>query len=258
MTRRQLFALGAARGAAIAVPAAALAASIAVALSSLTPIGLARELEPDPGFASTRSQSGWATAAVFVAVGLAGAYAASRAYASNRPLPSRRRPRHRTCARRGRVRALVAFPGNDCERCSVSRLARGQGATAVPVGATVLAGVLAVAVVAVALTFTASLHHLFSTPWLYGQNWDYRSNYAVPSSAACTSGPTRGSATLRAAVSQDHVLLNGRPVGVVAMDNIKGRIDRRRDPGAGARARRTRSCSRQRRSTRSVSTSATR
>src|SRR6185295_6015481 len=102
-------------------------------------------------------------------------------------------------------------------------LARGQGTTAIPVGATVLAGVLAVSVVAVALTFTASLHHLFSTPRLYGQNWDYRSNYTAPSAASIRADP-RISDFARGGF-QDHVLLNGRPVSVVAMDNVKGKID---------------------------------
>ena len=220
MTRRQLFALGAARGAAIAVPAAALAASIAVALSSLTPIGLARELEPDPGFSFDSFTIGLGTAAVLVAVVLAGAYAASRAtrepaVAIQATAPPRRVP----------VADALAqwhFPATIVSGVRLA-LARGQGTTAIPVGATVLAGVLAVSVVAVALTFTASLHHLFSTPRLYGQNWDYRSNYTVPSAASIRADP-RISDFARGGF-QDHVLLNGRPVGVVAMDNVKGRID---------------------------------
>ena len=62
-------------------------------------------------------------------------------------------------------------------------LTRGRGTAAVPIAGTLLGAVAAVAVVAVALTFTASLDHLFSTPRLYGQNWDYATNYAVPSVA---------------------------------------------------------------------------
>ena len=69
-----------------------------------------------------------------------------------------------------------------------------------PVGATLLAGVLAVSVVAIALTFTASLDHLFSTPRLYGQNWDYRSEYAVPDKALLV--PTGRSATSRVAMTR--------------------------------------------------------
>ena len=46
MTRRQLVALGVVRAGAIAVVAAGMAAAVAIALSPLTPIGSARELEP--------------------------------------------------------------------------------------------------------------------------------------------------------------------------------------------------------------------
>ena len=68
-------------------------------------------------------------------------------------------------------------------------LARGRGTTAVPIGGTLVGAIASVAVVAVALTFTASMDHLLSTPRLYGQNWDYRTNFIAPSPAHGPGGP---------------------------------------------------------------------
>jgi PPIC-type PPIASE domain/FtsX-like permease family len=216
MTLEQLVAVGIARAAAIALPAAALAAGIAAALSPLGPIGVARELEPHPGFAFEPLALALGSAVVFVAVLLAGVYASSRAAREPAASPARTGP----------------FPPADvlahwgCPATLVSgvrfALARSRGATGVPVATSLLTGVLAVSVVAIALTFTASLDHLFSTPRLYGQNWDYRSNYGVPSPAAVAAD--RSLSDIARGGFNDSVLLNGRQVGIVDMDNTKGRI----------------------------------
>jgi len=217
MTDDQLVAVGVLRAAAIALPASALAAGVAAALSPLSPIGLANELEPNPGFGFDPLATALGSGAVLVALLLAGAYASSRA--------TRERV-HTAATVAGRVPPADALARWGFPATLVSgvrfALARGKGVTAVPVGATVLAGVLAVSVVAMALTFTASVDHLFSTPRLYGQNWDYRSNYAVPTAA--TVRADRSLSAVARGGFNDSVLLNGRQVGVVAMDSIKGRI----------------------------------
>jgi len=219
MTREQLVAVGVAQAATIAVLAAAVAAAIAVALSPLSPIGLARELEPEPGFAFDPLAVALGAALVLVAVLLAGAYASSRASrelarALAHAAPTGRVAPADTLARWG-------FPATVVSGVRLA-LARGRGATSVPVGATLLAGVLAISVVAIALTFTASLDHLFSTPRLYGQNWDYRSEYAVPEKASARADRSLSDVAL--GDDKGHVLLNGRQVGAVAMDDIKGRL----------------------------------
>src|SRR5207245_3657119 len=78
-TPEQLVAVGVARAAAIALPGGGLAAGIAAVLSPLSPIGLARELEPHPGFAFDALAVALGSAAVLAAVLVAGAYASSRA-----------------------------------------------------------------------------------------------------------------------------------------------------------------------------------
>jgi hypothetical protein len=52
----------------------------------------------------------------------------------------------------------------------------GRGSTAVPVRTTLLGAVVAVTAVVASLVFAASLHHLGSTPRLYGWDWDARIN----------------------------------------------------------------------------------
>jgi hypothetical protein len=78
-----------------------------------------------------------------------------------------------------------------------------------------------VAVIAIALTFTASMDHLLSTPRLYGQNWDYRTNYDVPRAARVRADPSISDAAVG---SEEDLRLGGRSVHVMAMDDIKGRI----------------------------------
>jgi predicted lysophospholipase L1 biosynthesis ABC-type transport system permease subunit len=88
-----------------------------------------------------------------------------------------------------------------------------------------LSATAAVAVVAVALTFTASLNHLFASPRLYGQDWDYRTNYGAlrgPALARVRADPSISDAAQGAERS---ILVNGRRVVASAMDDVKGRID---------------------------------
>jgi hypothetical protein len=217
MTDDQLVAVGVLRAAAIALPAAALAAGVAAALSPLSPIGLAHELEPSPGFAFDPLATGMGSVAVLVALLFAGAYASSRATRERVPTAAT----VTGCVPPADALARWGFPATLVSGVRFA-LGRGKGVTAVPVGATLLAGVLAVSVVAIALTFTASVDHLFSTPRLYGQNWDYRSNYDVPTLAAARSDASL-SDVARGGFNSS-VLLNGRQVGAVAMDSIKGRI----------------------------------
>ncbi len=228
MTRRQLVTVGVARAGAIAVAAAGLAAAVAIALSPLTPIGSAKEFEPTPGFAVDPLVTGLGGAAVLLAVLLAGVYAASRAS---------REPSADT-ARAGGVATAEAlarqpFPPTMTSGVRLA-LTRGRGTSAVPVGATLLASILAVGVVAVAWTFTASLDHLFSTPRLYGQNWDYRSNYGVPSPEWVRAD--RSISDFARGEYNGHVLLNGREAGVLAMDSHQGPHRPRRHSGPRPRA----------------------
>ena len=221
MTRRQLLALDLLRALAIGALAAVLAVAVAAALSPLAPIGLARELEPRPGFAVDALVLALGGGAVLVAVLAGGALAGWRSarVQEMRPAPTGSVPAADTMARLG-------LPSTAVMGVRLA-LARGRGATAVPVGATLLGAVLAVAVAVSALTFSASLDHLFSTPRLYGENWDYRSELAVigrvdPLVSALRANPAIADATL--GTDGEAADVNGRQVGFRAMDDVKGHL----------------------------------
>jgi len=220
MTGRQLVALGIARAGTIALGAAALTVAISAASSPLTPIGYARELEPKPGFAVDLLAFGLGGAAVLAAVLLVGSLAAWRAARPCEP---------GLAEGTGRVRAADALArrGLPAPMATGVRfaLARGRSSRAVPVGSALVGAVLAVVVVGAALTFSASLHHLFSTPRLFGQNWDYRSEWAAERPTAVAT-IERDPSISAVALGDDKsfVSVEGRHVGVRAMHDIKGSL----------------------------------
>ena len=203
MTRRQLFAVDVARAVAIGAVAACAAVALAFAFSPLTPIGLARDLEPMPGFALDVPVLALGGAGVVFLVVFAGAFASLQARTAHRDLEPR------TGCPPAEALARWGLPPTAVSGVHMA-LARGRGTTAVPIGGTLVGAIASVAVVAVALTFTASMDHLLSTPRLYGQNWDYRTNFIAPSPATVRADP--GSATPpRAAMMWRSGWTDGRP-----------------------------------------------
>jgi FtsX-like permease family len=223
MTRRQLFALGVARAGTIALVAAVLAVGTSIALSPLAPVGYARELEPNPGLAIDALAAGLGSVAVLAAVLLAGALAAARA--------ARRRDAAPAGEGLGRVRAADTLARWGLPATLVSgvrlALARGRSSSAPLVGSALIGVILAVVVVGAAVTFSASLSHLFSTPRLFGQNWDYRGQLAENLSNGSDTPALRSllSDPSISAVAQgddlETVRVDGRQVGVRAMNNLK-------------------------------------
>ncbi len=163
----------AARGRWSPIAAALLAVVVAVAASPLTPIGVARNAEPDPGLFVRRPRcSGSASSRVLVAVlALAvapGVVVHARVRGSGRPTRRRRGRRASLGGWACRVHRSLAGTGVRMA------LEPGRGRTAVPVRTTIVGAALAVATVVAALTFASSLDHLVSTPRLYGWSWDVR------------------------------------------------------------------------------------
>ncbi|HEX3188291.1 MAG TPA: FtsX-like permease family protein, partial [Streptosporangiaceae bacterium] len=175
MTRRQLAGLAVARRTAIGAAGAALAVGVAIALSPLTPIGLARTAEPAPGFA-------YDTLVLVTAV--AGTTAIAAILAS---WPSWRAAR----AARAAATALGSGSGDGLIRRSVvaeastraglpvtltagvrMALERGRGPTSVPVRTTIGGAIVGLCAMVASLVFGASLSHLLGSPPLYGVTWD--------------------------------------------------------------------------------------
>jgi hypothetical protein len=178
MTRNELLGLGMARAAAVAVPAALLAAVAGFLISPLTPIGEARIAEPSPGLrpdALVLPIGGVAT--LLAVLGLAALPVWRAARLAGSPLGTAE-PEGR--ARSSALANALSRAGLPPTAVAGTRLALepGRGRTALPVRATLAGLVLAVTALTASLVFGASLNHLIATPRLYGWNWDLQvTNY---------------------------------------------------------------------------------
>jgi len=172
MTRVQLWAVSMARVLTIGVVGATIAVVTALALSPLTPIGLARTAEPAPGLAVDAVALTLGGALTVLLVALAGSWPAWRmaASAGRRPLGVSGQARPSGVAE-ALSRLSAPVPVTAGMRLALDP---GQGRTAVPVRSTFTGAIVGVAALATALVFGASLDHLLQTPSLYGITWDAR------------------------------------------------------------------------------------
>ena len=181
--RRQLVAVAVLRAGVVAIAAAVLAVAIAVAVSPLTPIGVARDADPDLGFFVDRPVVLLGALAVFVAV-IVLATLPAWWYTRGAQFRTADRP----AARTSRLVGWLSWAGAPLTAGTGVRMALepGRGRTAVPVRTTIVGAALAIATVVAALTFASSLDHLVSTPRLYGWSWDARVSAGgdTPESAA--------------------------------------------------------------------------
>jgi ABC-type antimicrobial peptide transport system permease subunit len=178
MGRGRQFTLGMLRAGTVGIVAACVAVTIAIAASSFMPIGLARRVEPDRGFAFDPLVFGLGAALTVMFVAVASAVPVWRAATASPVRVGDRR------ARRATVANIVARAGFPPTAVSGTRLAleRGAGRTAVPVVSSFVGLTIAVTAVVGALTFGAGLSHLQSSPRLFGWNWDLVLGYpSLPS-----------------------------------------------------------------------------
>jgi hypothetical protein len=171
-SRAQLFSLGMVRAAIIGLASACVVVPVAVLLSPLTPVGLAKIAEPDPGFAvdALPLVLGAVLAAVLTVLASAvPAWTAARTAATVRgegPGPGRTRSPVFTDALARAWRSPAAATGVRMA------LQPGRGRTAVPVRSAIFEATLSVAALTASLVFAASLGHLLATPRLSGFTWD--------------------------------------------------------------------------------------
>lgn len=167
LRRRHLTAIPLVRAAVIAVGGGAVAMAVAVALSPLTPIGLARRAESHPGVsvnAAVLTIGFGAVVVVTILRALLPAWRAASAMSADAlsQAPARPGPVTAAVAGSGLGPAAVAGVGMSFERGS-----RGMAFRTALVGSFV-----AVAGVVAAVTFGVSLNHLVDTPKQQGWNWD--------------------------------------------------------------------------------------
>lgn len=165
MSRRVLFTMGLLRTVSIAMPAAIIAAAVAVGTSALTPFGLARIAEPQPGFAPN-----WGIIAmgVFAMIVFVPALTAPTAWRAASPAV-RGTGQVSSLSLLSRVRAVLPVAAAAGFGFA---LQRGRGRSAVPVRSTIAGVLLSLAAVTASLVFARNLDHLLMTPAAYGQTFD--------------------------------------------------------------------------------------
>ena len=170
LERDQLWAIGMGRAGLMGVAAAAVATITAVALSPLTPFGIARIAEPRPGI----SADGLILfLGALCTVGLALAAAAYPTWRAARPPSTADEARAATATGLGGVLSNAGVPPPVAAGVRLA-LDPGRGRSAVPVRSTVIGAALGLGALAGALVFNGSLTHLLGNPQLYGAAWDAR------------------------------------------------------------------------------------
>ena len=185
-TAGQLRGLGLSRAFAIALGAAVVAAATAVALSPLTPVGVARHAEPNPGVELNTAYTAVGGATVLLVVFALGALPALWAAGARAPaggLGSGLRSG-------GRLAGALAAAGFPPSAVSGVRLALEPGfrGSAVPVRSSIASAALGVATIAAVVVLSANLGKLFDEPRLYG--WTGTCSSATPSPRRWTTRPS--------------------------------------------------------------------
>lgn len=171
MTRPQRVVVSVGQVAVTAAVGAALAAGVAVALSPLTPIGLPRVAELQPGVAAN-----WAILSIGIGVIVVSFLGMSvfPAVAVARRSEGTRSPSSVQVGRPSWLAAAVAKMSRSVPAGIGVRMALdpGNGRTAVPVRSALVATTIAVAATAAGLCFDTSLQRLLGEPALTGLTWD--------------------------------------------------------------------------------------
>ena len=226
MTRPQIWLTGMGRSAIIGIVGAAIGVVGAFAASPLMPIGTARIADPSPGVSFDPTVLGIGAVAALVVVLVLAAW----------PLwKSTKVVQHETATAGSAKPSLAArsarLSGFPPPVSTGMRLAleSGRGRTEVPVRSSLMSVTLAIAALAGALTFGASLNHLLNTPRLYGWKWDAHvtTNSDQPSSDPAVDALQSDPAVEDVAgVDTPPVLLDGRiRFDVIALDQKKGLLD---------------------------------
>jgi hypothetical protein len=167
MSRTQQAGLGIARAGVIGVAAACVVVPVAVLLSPLTPIGLARIAEPDPGFAADAVPLILGAVSVAVLTAVAAAISA-------RTATMRTRGRNEYGKPLSALSGVLSPAWRSPAAAAGIRMALrpGRGRNAIPVRSAIFGATLGVASLTASLVFATSLEHLLHTPRLSGFTWD--------------------------------------------------------------------------------------
>jgi ABC-type antimicrobial peptide transport system permease subunit len=223
--RAALVTLSLARLGIVTVTGAIVAIAIAIAASPLMPIGPARLAEPHPGVEVNLAilGAGFAVIALLpLAVLLPPARRAARQ--AQGPLglaePTARQ------SRPSRLAVALTHAGSVTGGAGVAMAFEpGHGRTAVPVRSALAGSVIAVAALAAAAVFGASLIGLVSTQHDYGQNWVQEVDFNFG-----TVSPTQGTQLAQAITALDgyaagnygQLTIDGKIVPAIGLDQVRG------------------------------------
>ena len=209
LDRRQRALVPLGRTAVVAVAGSAGAAALAVALSPLFPIGVARRADIHPGAHIDPLVVGAGVALLAVALVTWAGVAAWRASTATTTCVDAAFGRARPARPLSAVAAAAGAPVAVVEGTRMA-FARGRGRTTVPVVSAAVATTAAVAGLAAILVFSASLDRLVTAPELQGWRWDVTAgNFNTPGSVE------RAAAALRdSAVVEDFVGFSSGPIVV--------------------------------------------
>ncbi|HEY7262038.1 MAG TPA: FtsX-like permease family protein [Trebonia sp.] len=226
VNRAALIILSLARLAIVTVTGALVAVAIAVAASPLMPIGPARLAEPHPGIEVNLAILG-AGAAVIALLPLAVlAPPAWRAARLARGPLGVAEPAAARRARPSRVAAALTYAGSVTGGAGVAMAFEpGHGRTAVPVRSALAGSMIAIAALAAAAVFGASLVGLVSTPHDYGQNWQQEVDFnfgAASGAQAADLAKTITAVSGYAGGNYGQLTIDGRIVPAIGLDQVRG------------------------------------
>jgi ABC-type antimicrobial peptide transport system permease subunit len=223
--RAALVALSLARLGIVTVTGAIVAVVVAIAASPLMPIGPARLAEPYPGVEVNLAilGAGFAVIALLpLAVLVPPAWRAARqaggALGVAEPTDRQSRP--------SRLAAALTHAGSVTGGAGVAMAFEpGHGRTAVPVRSALAGSVIAVAALAAAAVFGASLVGLVSTPHDYGQNWVQEVDFnfgSAPGAGAVQMAKAIPSISGYAAGDYGQLTIDGAIVPAIGLDQVRG------------------------------------
>jgi ABC-type lipoprotein release transport system permease subunit len=195
------------------------AIATATALSPLTPVGVSKQVEPDPGIDVNVAYCALGGLAVFAIIATLG-------FVST-PLTRGRR----TAARRGlrfAVGELLAGAGASPAATTgvTAAIEPGRGRVAVPNRSTIVAATLAVALVVGVAAFAGSLSNLFDHPRLYGWSWDLQIGDAFSPALddeAASIANEQGAAAVAIGTTA-RIDVSGQQTDLLAIESRKGSI----------------------------------
>jgi ABC-type antimicrobial peptide transport system permease subunit len=225
VNRAALVTLSLARLGIVTVTGAIVALAVAIAASPLMPIGPARLAEPHPGVEVNLAilGAGFAVIALLpLAVLTPPAWRAARQ--AQGPLgvaePAGRQ------SRPSRLAAALTHAGSVTGGTGVGMAFEpGHGRTAVPVRSALVGSVIAVAALAAAAVFGASLVGLVSTPHDYGQNWVQEVDFNFGSATGAQAGQmAQAIPSINGYAGGDYgqLTIDGTIVPAIGLDQVRG------------------------------------